>query len=155
MKTKKVYSLKALLKLIDSFKAQKKKIVFTNGCFDILHPGHLSLLRQAKSKGDVLVVGMNSDSSVRKIKGSSRPIFNQNHRSQILEAIEVVDYILIFNGDTPYREIAKLKPDVLAKGGDWAKNEIVGADIAKKVIRIKLKPGYSTTGIIKKIKSRA
>ncbi|MFA7676906.1 MAG: adenylyltransferase/cytidyltransferase family protein [Candidatus Omnitrophota bacterium] len=155
MKTKKVYSLKALLKLIDSFKAQKKKIVFTNGCFDILHPGHLSLLRQAKSKGDVLVVGMNSDSSVRKIKGSSRPIFNQNHRSQILEAIEVVDYVLIFNGDTPYREIAKLKPDVLAKGGDWAKNEIVGADIAKKVIRIKLKPGYSTTGIIKKIKSRA
>ncbi|MDD3296649.1 MAG: adenylyltransferase/cytidyltransferase family protein [Candidatus Omnitrophica bacterium] len=155
MRTKKVHNLKGLLKIINTLKAQKKKIVFANGCFDILHPGHLSLLRQAKKKGDVLVVGMNSDSSVRKIKGLRRPIFNQRFRSQILEAIEFVDYILIFNGKTPYREIVKLRPDIIVKGGDWAKNEIVGADIVKKVIRIKLKPGYSTTGIIKKIKSRA
>ena len=141
-----------LSKEITRLKDRGKKIVFTNGCFDILHPGHLKILKQAKKFGDILIVGLNSDLSVRKIKGKKRPILNEKARAQILEAIDIVDFIVLFKEATPYLLIKKIKPDILVKGGDWKKQDIVGNDIAGKVCRVKIYPGYSTTAIINKIK---
>lgn len=152
MSQQKIKSLSRLTKIIRSLKAKKKKIVFTNGCFDILHLGHIRYLAQAKKKGDLLVVGLNSDSSVKKLKGKNRPIFSELARSEVLAALESVDFITIFNGPTPLKVIKKLKPDILLKGGDWQTDQIVGKDFVElyggKVITIPFIKGYSTRSTI-------
>ena len=132
-------------------KKQKKKIVFTNGCFDILHRGHVSYLDAAKALGDVLIVGLNSDDSVRKLKGENRPINNQEDRAYILAALESVDYVVVFNDNTPYSLIQIVQPDTLVKGGDYEGKEVVGSDIAKEVRLIQFVDGKSTTNTIHKI----
>ncbi|MDP2689644.1 MAG: D-glycero-beta-D-manno-heptose 1-phosphate adenylyltransferase [Deltaproteobacteria bacterium] len=153
----KVISLKRLAEEAVKLRKKGKKIVFTNGCFDIIHAGHVRYLKKARSLGDVLVVGLNSDSSVRKIKGETRPIVPQKERAEVLSALEPVDRIVIFSDPTPRRLIEALRPDVLAKGADWAARDIVGAGTVRKaggrVARITLAKGKSTTNIIKKILS--
>ena len=150
----KVVSLKKLKAELASGR-KKKKVVFTNGCFDILHAGHVRYLKKARSLGDVLVVGLNSDSSVRSIKGPARPIVPQRERSEVLAALECVDYVVLFSGPTPLKLIEAIKPDVLAKGADWAARDIVGADIVKnsggRLARITLVKGRSTTNIIRRV----
>lgn len=148
----KIKTLSSLKKIITRLKRAKKRIVFTNGCFDIFHPGHLKILHFAKQKGDTLIVAVNSDSSVKKIKGSSRPIFNEKARAKLLESLQVVDYVIIFKEDTPYNLIKLLKPHILIKGGDWKKNAIVGSELVDKIYRVKLYRRYSTSNIIKKVK---
>jgi rfaE bifunctional protein nucleotidyltransferase chain/domain len=134
---------------------QNKIVVFTNGCFDVIHPGHIYILERAKALGDVLIVGLNSDASVKRLKGASRPIFNQNDRSEILDALKSVDYVTIFEEDTPLKLIEFFKPDVLVKGGDWPIEKIVGYDFVASyggmVKSIPYIQGYSTTHIIEKI----
>ncbi|MBP7088189.1 MAG: adenylyltransferase/cytidyltransferase family protein [Candidatus Omnitrophica bacterium] len=149
----KIKSLSDLKKVVYKLKKEGKKIVFTNGCFDILHPGHIKILTIAKNKGDILIVGLNSDSSVHKIKGLKRPILKEKARAKILEHIDVVDYITIFSEKTPYEVIKNLKPDCLVKGEDWAKDKIIGKEFVTKVYRVKMFPGYSTTNIIDYIKN--
>jgi len=130
--------------------------VFTNGCFDILHAGHVQYLEQAKKLGDILVVGLNSDASVRRLKGENRPINKQEDRALVLAALEFVDYIIIFEEDTPYELIKIVNPDVLVKGGDWKETDIIGADIVQAkggtVLSLPLRPGLSTSKIIEEIK---
>ena len=128
-----------------------QKIVFTNGCFDILHAGHVSVLEFSRSKGDVLVVGLNSDETVKRLKGPARPVNKQQDRALVLAALESVSYVCIFNEDTPYNLIKAVMPDVLVKGGDYKPSEIVGREFAGKVVRFALLKGRSTTGIIKKV----
>ncbi|MBN2483322.1 MAG: adenylyltransferase/cytidyltransferase family protein [Candidatus Omnitrophica bacterium] len=140
-----------LTRTIARLKQQGNTIVFTNGCFDLVHPGHIAIFKQAKQKGDVLVVGMNSDKSVKKIKGPTRPILNERARSLLVSAIRYVDYVVLFDEETPYQLIRAIRPDYLVKGGDWKPGEIVGRDLVKKVFRVKLIKTYSTTNIIKKI----
>lgn len=151
----KIKSRKALKDIITRLKLRGKKIVFTNGCFDILHYGHAKYLEDAKRKGDILVVALNSDASVRRLKGKSRPIVSESDRAKVIAALESVDFVTIFNENTPWEIIKLLAPDVLVKGSDWDKSNIVGADIVQslggKVYAIKLAPGRSTTNIIKKI----
>ena len=132
-----------------------KKIVFTNGCFDILHAGHVSYLEKAKSFGDVLIVGLNADSSVRKLKGTNRPINSEQDRAYLLAALHVVDYVVIFPQETPYELIKIIKPDVLVKGGDYEGKEVVGSDIAKEVKLVDFVAGKSTTNTITKIKEQS
>ena len=131
------------------------KTVFTNGCFDILHRGHIELLKQARKCGDQLIVGINSDSSVRRLKGQCRPVISQTDRAFILSELKCVDAVFIFEEDTPMDLIEKIRPDVLVKGGDWEEGEIVGEDFVKsyggEVCRISYLKGYSTTNIIKRI----
>lgn len=129
-----------------------KKIVFTNGCFDLLHEGHLNLLKEAKTQGDILVVGINSDVSVKRNKGETRPILSQTERAALLSALEVVDYVVIFDEDTPYELIKELKPDVLVKGSDWSGN-VVGSDIVETVHIVEHKKKISTSGIIDRIEN--
>lgn len=132
-----------------------QKLVFTNGCFDLLHSGHIQLLEQAKQLGDKLIIGLNSDKSIRALKGSNRPILDQIERATILLALKAVDYTIIFYEDTPLKIIQSIRPDFLVKGADWKEGEIVGEDFVSSyggsVIRISLKEGYSTTGIIERI----
>lgn len=128
-----------------------KKIVFTNGCFDILHKGHVSYLNVAKSFGDVLILGLNSDASVKRLKGQSRPINNEEDRAYILSALECVDYVVIFDEDTPYELICKIQPDVLVKGADYEGKCVVGSDIAKETKLVEFVNGKSTTNTINKI----
>jgi len=155
MSHKKIKSLKQLVKIRNRLKKEGKKVVLTNGCFDILHRGHIECLRKAKSFGDVLIVGLNSDFSVRKIKGEKRPLLSQDDRAEILASLEMVDYVLIFSQETPHKIIASVVPDVLVKGGDYRKDEIVGRDIVEssggRVISVKQIPGRSTRNIIRKI----
>ncbi len=138
-------------------KSKAKKIVFTNGCFDIIHSGHIYYLNEAKKLGDVLIIGLNSDSSVKRLKGSERPINNESDRALILDSLKFVDYVTIFDEDTPYNLIDLIKPDILVKGGDYIADEVVGADIVREnggqVVIIPYVQGKSTTGIIEKIKS--
>jgi len=152
----KVIKVSKLAYLVKTLKKKKKKIVFTNGCFDLIHPGHIKLLSSAKKQGEVLILGLNSDSSIRKIKGEKRPILKEKGRIEILSAITYIDYIVVFKEETPFKLIKIIKPDVLVKGGDWEEKDIVGADLVKKqggkVVRIRLKKGYSTTTLIEKIK---
>ncbi|HBO84053.1 MAG: glycerol-3-phosphate cytidylyltransferase [Deltaproteobacteria bacterium GWC2_42_11] len=144
--------LKTLLKRL---RRQNKKIVFTNGCFDIIHAGHVRYLKGAKRLGDMLIVGLNSDSSVRKIKGDFRPLIHQKERAEVLSALEPVNYVVIFNETTPLKLIKNISPDVLVKGADWRGHEIVGSDYVKaaggRIARIRLVKGRSTSSIIKKI----
>ncbi len=133
-----------------------KTVVFTNGCFDLLHPGHIYLLEQAKSLGDILVVGLNSDNSVKRLKGEKRPIYSQKERAYMLSSLSCVDFIVIFEEDTPYNLIKSLKPDVLVKGNDWELDKVVGRDIVEKeggkIFLISVLENYSTSMIIEKIK---
>lgn len=151
----KIKGLKQLSRIALLLKSKGKKIVFTNGCFDILHFGHVYYLEQAKKQGDILIVGLNSDKSIQRIKGKNRPIVCQQDRAGVLAGLESIDYIVIFNEDTPLKAISAIKPDVLIKGSDWQKNNIAGAEVVRqyggKVTTIKLIEGRSTTNIIKKI----
>ncbi|OGW53503.1 MAG: hypothetical protein A2Y81_11425 [Nitrospirae bacterium RBG_13_43_8] len=137
--------------IVDDLKAEGKKIVFTNGCFDIIHIGHVRYLREARALGDVLIIGLNSDKSVSSIK-PDRPINPQTHRAEVLSFLEMVDYVVLFDEETPYELIKLIQPDVLVKGGDWKKEEIVGSDIAKETCSLPYVEGVSTTGIIERIK---
>jgi len=144
----KIKKLKSINLIIKKLKQQNKKIVFTNGCFDILHRGHVEYLAKAKRLGDVLVVGLNTDSSVKKIKGPGRPVNNEADRAIVLSALESIDYVVLFDESTPYELIKALRPDVLVKGGDWKPEDIVGNDIAKKTVSIAFVKGYSTTKLL-------
>lgn len=126
-------------------------MVFANGCFDLLHAGHVKLLAQAKSLGDRLVVAVNSDRSVRRLKGAGRPLVPQGERAQVLSALECVDYVTVFDEATPLETIRMLKPDVLVKGADYKVSEIVGRGDVKKVVRVPLVKGISTTELVRKI----
>lgn len=151
---KKIVSWDALRRALASVRRKKKKIVFTNGCFDLIHTGHLTVFEWCKKKGDVLVVGLNSDASVRRLKGPKRPILKQRDRSKLLAGFAPVDFVTVFGEDTPDRLIRMIKPDVLVKGGDWKADQIVGRDVVKKVVRVPLVKGMSTTGLIKTIVAR-
>lgn len=133
----------------------RSKVVFTNGCFDLLHAGHVDYLQKSRALGDVLVVGLNSDQSVRRLKGAGRPVNPQEDRGYVLAGLENVDYVLIFEEDTPYELIKAVEPDVLVKGGDWSVEHIVGRDVlwqrGGEVLSIPLLKGYSSTAIIKRI----
>ncbi len=148
----KILSRRSLSKLVRQWRGEGKKIVFTNGCFDILHAGHVSVLEFSRSKGDVLVVGLNSDASVKRLKGPSRPVNTQADRALVLAALQAVDAVCVFEEDTPYELIKLVQPDVLVKGGDYKPSEIVGREFAKKVVRFALLKGRSTTNIIKKVR---
>lgn len=136
---------------VHRLKAEGKKIVFTNGCFDLIHIGHVRSLKEAKKLGDVLVVGLNSDRSVSLIK-PRRPIIPQEQRAEILASLDMIDYVSLFDEETPYELIKLIQPDVLVKGGDWEKEDVVGVDIAKETHSIPYIQGISTTEIIEKIK---
>jgi rfaE bifunctional protein nucleotidyltransferase chain/domain len=151
----KIKTVAELRPLIEILRGTGKKIVFTNGCFDIIHTGHTRYLAQAKAYGDLLVVAVNSDTSVRIIKGEKRPINPQADRMETLAALEVVDFVTVFDEPDPYRIISELKPDVLVKGGDWTIEKIIGRDVVEarggRVINVPYVQGASTTGIIEKI----
>jgi rfaE bifunctional protein nucleotidyltransferase chain/domain len=133
-----------------------RRIVFTNGCFELLHPGHIRILEQARALGDVLVVGLNSDASVRRLKGKDRPVWTEQKRAEVLAAMECVDAVVIFENDTPREVISQLLPDVLVKGDDWPLDQIVGREEVERaggeVVRVPILRGYSTTDILRKIR---
>ena len=139
-----------------SIRSELSKLVFTNGCFDIIHRGHIEYLNQAKSLGNFLVIGLNSDSSTKKLKGENRPVNNEVDRAFVLSNLKCVDAVIIFNEDTPYNLIKLIKPDFLTKGGDWKEDQIIGSDIVKeyggKTISLNFVNSYSTSNIIEKIK---
>ncbi len=149
--------LNDFLNIRKKLKDEGKKLVFTNGCFDIIHKGHITYLKQAKELGDFLVIGLNSDKSVKKLKGKSRPVNKEEDREYVLENLKPVDAVVIFEEDTPYNLIDSIKPDILVKGGDWSADKIVGSDIViangGKVLSLGYVDNYSTTSIIDKLKS--
>jgi rfaE bifunctional protein nucleotidyltransferase chain/domain len=153
----KILDKDTLAKLVANYRLKNQKIVFTNGCFDLLHQGHVTYLAQAASLGNRLIVGLNSDSSVQKLKGIHRPIQDEKSRMLIMASMHVVSAVIIFNEDTPIDLISIVQPDFLVKGGDWEPAKIVGAELVKsyggKVISIPFIDGYSTTAIESKIKS--
>jgi D-glycero-beta-D-manno-heptose 1-phosphate adenylyltransferase len=140
-------------------KRNGRRVVFTNGCFDVLHPGHTKLLELAKDKGDVLIVGLNGDATVRELKGPGRPTIPQDERAEILAALDSVDAVVIFHEPTPRELITHLLPDILVKGGDWALDQIVGRDEVERaggfVVTVPVKTGFSTTEILRKIREGA
>lgn len=144
--------IKSLDEICQILKNSDKKIVFTNGCFDILHAGHIKYLNKAKKLGDILIIGLNSDSSVKRLKGKTRPINSQESRALLLSALEFVDFVVIFDEDTPLNLIEKIRPDILVKGADYAGKEVIGSNIAKEVVLVNFEDGFSTTNIINKIK---
>lgn len=137
-------------------RAAGRRVVFTNGVFDLLHPGHVRYLAEARAHGDALVVAINSDRSVRAIKGPARPINPEHERAEVLAALAAVDAVVIFDEDDPHAIISAIQPDVLVKGADWAEDRIIGRDVVEarggQVIRIAFAPGYSTTGILERIR---
>jgi len=141
---------------VNRVRAEGKTVVFTNGVFDLLHPGHVRYLQQARALGDALVVGVNSDRSVRAIKGPSRPINAEAERAEVLSALACVDAVVVFDEATPHDLIAAVQPDILVKGADWAADAIVGRDVVEarggRVIRIPIEPGYGTSAIIRRIR---
>lgn len=156
--------MSAKLKSVDELSAvaaearkNGKIVVFTNGCFDLVHRGHIHTLRQAKALGDILVVGLNSDVSVRAIKGPDRPIMPEADRIELIAALEMVDYLVTYSEPDPYQVITAIKPSVLVKGGDWSADKIVGADVVEqyggRVAVIPYLPGFSTTQIIERIRN--
>lgn len=159
MKNKIILCHKKLRKVRATLRKKHKKLVFTNGCFDLLHRGHIKYLAKAKKLGDYLLVAINSDSSIKKIKGSSRPLTNQRNRAEIISSLEMVDFVTIFYDSTPIRLIKLLKPDILVKGADWKEENIVGGEFIKtyggKVKRISYLKGFSTTALIEKIAKTA
>jgi D-beta-D-heptose 7-phosphate kinase/D-beta-D-heptose 1-phosphate adenosyltransferase len=148
-------SSRELQPVLTELRQQGKRIVFANGCFDLLHPGHIHTLVQARALGDVLVVGLNSDESVQRLKGKKRPILNQTERAAILAALEAVDYVTIFDDDTPRTLILQFRPDVLVKGGDWSAETVVGKEEVEtwggEVVLIPYQTGNSTTNIIERV----
>ena len=155
---KKIKERKELLRIIKNLKAKGKRVVFTNGCFDLLHLGHVRYLEEAKALGDVLVVGVNSDSSVRKLKGPKRPILPEEERTEILSGLACVDYITIFNEADPLKLITSLKPNLLVKGGDWTREQIVGREVVERsggeLVTIPFVQGASTSNVIDTILKR-
>jgi D-beta-D-heptose 7-phosphate kinase/D-beta-D-heptose 1-phosphate adenosyltransferase len=153
-----IVGMERLLKIRDSARRSRKRFVFTNGCFDIIHRGHVELLTRARALGDLLVVAINSDESVARLKGSRRPIVGQEDRAAILAALEAVDYVTIFKDDTPGRVIDALRPDVLVKGSDYAPDEIVGKaeveEVGGRVVRIPLQGEFSTDRMLREIARR-
>ena len=151
----KVVSQDELILHVQRERRNRRRIVFTNGCFDLLHPGHIRCLEQARALGDLLVVAINSDASVRRMKGAGRPVVPEAERTEVLAALAAVDYVTVFAEDTPREIITKILPDVLVKGGDWGLDQIVGREEVEKgggrVVSIPLEPGYSTTDILVKI----
>ena len=151
----KIVSSLSLKQKINILRKKGKRMVFTNGCFDILHFGHIQYLQDAKNKGDYLVVAVNSDSSVKRIKGSTRPIICQSDRLKTIAALSSVDFVVLFNEDTPLKLIKALRPDILVKGADWDKKKIVGSDFVEnyggKVVTVRLTQGRSTSALIEKI----
>lgn len=151
----KYYPAPALAEVLAELRRQGRHIVFTNGCFDLLHPGHIYVLSQAKSLGGVLVVGINSDASVKRLKGARRPILNETERVLLLSALAVVDYVTIFSEDTPLEIIRLLRPQVLVKGGDWSPEVVVGREVVEaeggRVVVIPYQAGFSTTDIIARV----
>ena len=148
---KKILTWDNLGRILELF--NKEKIVFTNGCFDILHPGHIHILDQAKSYGDMLIVGLNSDNSIKRLKGPSRPKVSQNDRLKILSSIKFVDYVVLFEEETPLKLIEKIKPNFLVKGGDYTVETVVGHEIARVEI-FPIVEGYSTTETIEKLNEK-
>ena len=152
MKIKKAGQLKSI---IARLKARGKKVVFTNGCFDLLHVGHIRYLRRAKKHGDILVIGLNTDRSVKQIKGEARPIVPEKERAEVLSSLEFVDYVVLFDEPDPLRLIQNLRPNVLVKGADWPRDKIVGREMVEKtggrVVRVPLVRGASTSALIEKI----
>lgn len=144
--------------MVRSLKQAGKRVVFTNGCYDLLHPGHVSLLERARGMGDALVVAINSDSSVRRIKGASRPLLPERERAEVLAALEAVDFVTIFDEPTPREIITLLLPDVLVKGGDWGLDAIVGREEVEaaggRVVSAQLEPGWSTSKIVSTVRER-
>ena len=138
--------------IVSDLKGRGKKIVFTNGCFDLIHVGHVRYLSEAKKMGDILVVGLNSDKSVSGIK-PGRPVNSEKERAEVLSALSMVDYVTLFSEDTPYELIREIRPDVLVKGADWNVEDIVGRDLVKDVRAIPFVKGVSTSGIIEKIRA--
>jgi rfaE bifunctional protein nucleotidyltransferase chain/domain len=155
--TGKLKNLEELRTIASDARAAGRTVVFTNGCFDLLHRGHVHILREAKATGDLLIVGINSDRSVRSIKGPTRPILPETDRIELIAAMEMVDYIVLFDEPDPYNVIAALKPQVLAKGGDWSAVKIIGAEVVEReggrVIVIPYLKGFSTTEIIERIRN--
>ena len=154
-----VLSRSDLIREVGELKRAGKQVVFTNGCFDLLHPGHVQLLEQAKSLGDALILAINSDASVRGNKGGGRPVIPENERAEVLAALAAVDYVTIFDEPTPKEIVAAVVPDILVKGSDWGPNEIVGREEVEAagghVVLVPLEPGYSTTGLIERIRRLA
>jgi len=136
---------------VERLKTEGKRLVFTNGCFDIIHAGHIRYLKEAKALGDLLIIGLNSDKSVSAIK-PGRPVNPQDQRAEVLSSLEMVDYVTLFDEETPYALIKLLQPDILVKGGDWKKEDIIGSDIAKETHSLPYIKGISTTEIIERIK---
>jgi len=155
---KPIYTRAEILAIRENLKAENKKVVFTNGCFDVLHAGHVDYLNKAKAAGDVLILGLNSDASVKRIKGAKRPIVNEEERAFILSNLKAVDYVTLFDEDTPQEIIGELIPDILIKGADWAIEKIVGRDIVEanggEVKTISFVTDQSTTNIIQTIIER-
>jgi len=151
----KIISSAGLKRKVSRLKQNGKRMVFTNGCFDILHYGHVKYLQDARRKGDYLVVAVNSDSSIKKIKAKNRPVIGQSDRLKTVAALASVDFVVLFNEDNPLRLIKAIKPDILIKGADWDKQKIIGADFVKsyggKVLTVNLVKGRSTSALIEKI----
>lgn len=151
-----ISSLPALLAERQRWRQQGCRVVFTNGCFDLLHAGHLGLLEQARQAGDLLVVGLNSDRSVRELKGPSRPLLPESERAETLLALEAVDRVVVYDEPTPLETINALLPDILVKGADWALDAIVGKDVVEaaggQVVRVELTPGRSTSAVLERMK---
>lgn len=154
-----VVTREELVRIRSRLREQNRRVVFTNGCFDIIHRGHVEYLTKAKAMGDVLVVGLNSDASVRRLKGPSRPVVAQDDRAVVIAALGVVDYVCLFDEDTPFELISAVVPDVLVKGADWPIDKVVGRDIVEAaggtVQTIEFVPDRSTTSIIERIRSSA
>ncbi len=159
MAKKKFKKLNELVQIRKELKRQNMKVIFTNGCFDLLHSGHVYIFREAKKLGDVLIVAVNEDESVRKIKGGSRPIFPLEERLEVLEAIEDIDYLISFSEETPQRVVSALLPDIIVKGGDWAPEEVVGKreveEAGGRVAIIPYLEGQSSSEIIDRITESA
>jgi len=153
-----IESLETISKLTRALQQSGKKVVFTNGCFDLLHSGHIDLFRRARDLGDVLVVAINTDDSVSRVKGSARPIVPERDRAELLAGLEMVDFVCFFDEDTPLEAILKVRPDVLVKGADWGVDRIVGrAEVESwggKVVALPLVNGKSTTGIVERVLAR-
>jgi len=153
----KLYTRAALIAARVNWKKEGKRVVFTNGCYDLLHPGHIRLLEQARSLGDILILALNSDDSVRRLKGPTRPLLSERDRAEVASGLAAVDAITVFDEDTPRELIAAVLPDVLVKGADWA-HWIAGREEVEaaggQVMALALEPGYSTTGIVEEILTR-
>ena len=148
----KILPLNRLLSKLASLKEKNSRIVFTNGCFDILHKGHISYLLKAKKLGDILIIGLNSDNSVKRLKGDTRPINNEEDRGIILASLSFVDFVVVFEEDTPLNLIRAIAPDILVKGGDYKIEDVVGREFAKETVLIDFVNGYSTTKTISKMR---